>query len=120
MGFLRYSAVGALATGVHYCVLVAGVELLTAPPAPAAVVGALCGAAVSYAGNRRFTFVGEWPHRIAVPKFLVSAAVSAALSGSLVWIGSRAGVPYLISQICATSLGLVLGYVINKHWTFAK
>lgn len=89
-------------------------------PALAAAVGALCGAVTSYVANRRFTFVGEWSHRTAVPKFLASAAASAAVSGTFVWVGSRAGVPYLISQICATLLGLVLSYAMNKHWTFAK
>lgn len=120
MGFLRYSAVGAGATGVHYCFLVAAVELLDAQPPTAAAVGALCGAVTSYLANRRFTFIGEWSHRSAVPKFLVAAAASAAASGTLVWAGSRAGVPYLSSQICATLLGLVLSYAMNKHWTFAK
>jgi len=65
--FFRYTAVGAIATAVHYAVLVLWVEAIGAPAYLGSGIGAVVGAQVAYAGNRWFTFAHEgaiaasWP-----------------------------------------------------------
>ena len=54
--FIRYSAVGALATAAHYLVLVLCVEAGGWPAYLASGAGAVVGAQVAFAGNRWFTF----------------------------------------------------------------
>ena len=58
---LRYAAVGAAATALHYGVLVAGVEFGGWRPASSAGLGAALGAQAAYAGNRWFTFAHRGP-----------------------------------------------------------
>jgi putative flippase GtrA len=121
MTFFWYTLAGGMATAVHYIVLVVLVELFDLSPAPSAVLGALCGAAVSYILNRRLTFPGTVVgHRLAVIRFLLVAAAGAALNGGLVWAGVQLlGWHYLLAQALATIVVLGLSYRLNRSWTFA-
>jgi putative flippase GtrA len=118
--FARYTLIGGLATGGHYAVLLALVEGFGVPPSIAAAIGAACGALIAYAGNRRFTFPGNHRHRRALPRFLIVAALGAALNGGIVWAGTNIlAWHYLVAQIAATLLVLVITYTYNRSWTFA-
>jgi len=117
--FFRYSLVGAGATLLHYVVLTALVEWGHWPPGWAAVSGAACGAVFAYLGNRRHTFGTGTDHTQALPRFLAVAVMTAALSGGLVALGAQLGVHYLIAQAVASGTALLLGYRLNKRWSFA-
>jgi putative flippase GtrA len=45
--------------------------------------------------------------------------IGVASSGGLVALGSEIGVHYLIAQVVATLLAMLLTFVINRRWTFA-
>lgn len=118
--FRRYAAAGAFATGAHYALLVALVEVLQAQPGPAAAFAAAIGALVGYLLNRRFTFVGAASHRHALPRFLATAAVGAVSSGLIVsGATARWGWHYLAAQALATGAVLLLTFHINRRWAFA-
>lgn len=120
MAFVRYTLTGSFATGVQYLVLVALAEALGFAPWLAAAIGAACGSLAAYAGNRRFTFRSRRPDASALPRFLLVAALGAAFNGGLVWLGVAAfGWHYLAAQLGATFLVLVVGYRVNRVWTFA-
>ena len=121
MTFFWYALSGGIATAVHYAVLVMLVELVGLQAAPSAVLGALAGAAVAYAANRRLTFAGTVVrHQQAVPRFLLIALAGAALNGALVWLGVHwLAWHYLLAQAAATLLVLGLTYRLNRSWTFA-
>lgn len=119
MAFVRYTLIGGIATAVHYAVLVALVEGFDFSPSPSAMFGALCGALVAYTGNREFTFASSALHHIALPRFLVIAAIGAILSGGMVWVGTvMLAWHYLIAQLVATILIMLLTYQLNRLWTF--
>lgn len=120
MAFARYTLAGGVATAAHYAVLLVLVEALGLPPAFAAAIGALCGAAVAYLANRRFTFTeSKVGHARALPRFLLVAVVGAGLNGLIVWFGNSVlGWHYLFAQALATLLVLFLTYRLNRHWTF--
>ena len=111
-----------MATAVHYAVLLALVELAGAPAAPSAVVGALCGAAASYAINRAITFTSSTAtHQQALPRFMLIAAAGAAINGALVWLGVHwLDWHYLVAQALATVLVLGITFRLNRSWTFAR
>ncbi|MBM4218237.1 MAG: GtrA family protein [Gammaproteobacteria bacterium] len=115
-----YALVGALATAVHYLVLVMLVELAGVPAGVAAATGALAGALAAYAGNRRFTFASRAAHTRALPRFLAVAALGAVTSAAVVLAGTEwLGLHYLLPQAVATLIVLVFGYALNRRWTFA-
>jgi putative flippase GtrA len=116
----RYIAVGAAATAVHYALLVTLVELAGSASSPAAAFGAVCGALVAYAGNRRFTFSGGAPRSRSLPRFLAVAAFGAAANGVIVWSGTAiAGMHYLAAQVVATAFVVWSGFMLNRRWSFA-
>jgi putative flippase GtrA len=121
VAFIRYSLTGAAATALHYTVLLVLVEMRLMPAAPAAGIGALCGAALAYLGNRHFTFRGSGArHRQAVPRFLLVALAGAALNSLIVWAVMQAlAWHYLVAQALATLVVLALGYRLNRSWSFA-
>jgi len=117
---LRYALVGLLATAIHYLVLVMLVEMANVDAGVAAGIGALCGALAAYAGNRRYTFLVDAPHRRALPRFLAVAATGVATSAAFVAMGTLwLHLPYLVPQAAATLLVLVGGYTLNRRWSFA-
>jgi putative flippase GtrA len=118
--FLLYSLIGGFATCVHYVVLIALVEGFSVHPAVAAASGATCGALVAYTGNRRFTFSNRSSHIRTFPRFVFIAILGALLNGGVVWVGvSLMGWHYLLAQLVATLLVLLITYRLNRSWTFA-
>ena len=116
--FFRYSAVGAFATAAHYLVLVLCVEALHVPAYLASGIGAVVGAQLAYAGNRWFTFAHEGAITASWPRFQITAILGALLGMAVVALGVRLGVHYLLAQVVATGLSLVLTFAINRAWTF--
>lgn len=118
--FLSYSGVGALATALHYAVLVAGTEYGGLEPAVASAFGSICGAVFSYVCNRRFTFASATPHRATFPRFIAVAVLGASVNAFVVALGTlQFGWHYLIAQMVATLLVLFGGFALNRSWTFA-
>jgi putative flippase GtrA len=117
--FLRYCAVGALATAVHYALLVAGVALAGWPAWVCAGIGAIVGAQVAFVGNSRYTFSGA--ARGAAPwiRFQATAVIGSLVSMAVVAAAVRLGWHYLLGQVLATGLALLLTFGINRRWTFA-
>ena len=116
--FVRYSAVGGVATAAHYLVLVACVELAGWPAYLGSGLGAVVGAQVAYAGNRWFTFGHRGAMRASWPRFMLTAALGALLGMAIVGFGVRLGAHYLVAQGIATLASLLLTFAINRAWTF--
>jgi putative flippase GtrA len=117
--FAIYAGIGAIGTLAQYAVLVSVVDRGVAGPVPGSVAGAVVGAVVNYLLNRRITFRSNARHASALPKFaatagagiLVNALVMASLTGV-------AGVHYLVAQLIATGVVLILTFSVNSVWTF--
>ncbi|WP_322042750.1 GtrA family protein [Paraburkholderia sp. J67] len=117
--FVTYAAIGAVGTLAQYAVLVGAVDLRVAGPVAGSVAGAVVGAVVNYALNYRITFKSNARHTAALPKFamtagagiLVNALVMACLTGPV-------GIHYLIAQLIATAVVLLLTFSVNSVWTF--
>ena len=116
--FVRYCLVGAIATAVHYLVLVLCVEGAGWPAWWASGVGAVVGAQVAYIGNRWFTFAHRGDVRASWPRFQATALLGALLGMAIVALGVRLGLYYLLAQMLATLAGLLLTFAINRGWTF--
>jgi putative flippase GtrA len=118
--FIRYTAVGAVATALHYLLLVLCVERGEWPAFAASGFGAVVGAQVAYAGNRWFTFAHRGNMGTSWPRFQATALIGALLGMAVVALGVRLGVHYLIAQVLATLTSLLLTFAINRIWTFRQ
>lgn len=117
--FLRYVLVGVVATGVHYAILVAWVEIAGWPAWSGAGVGAVVGAQVAFVGNRALTFMHRGRLLASWWRFQATAAVGALTAVVTVGMAQRIGWHYLVGQVVATGLATLLTYAINRRWSFA-
>lgn len=116
---LKFAAVGALATLVHYAILVALVEFGRASPVTATTIGYCVGILVSYTLNRRYTFgARSAPIARTFLKFVLLYGVGALLNGVIVAILIDAGLWYLLAQIVATGLVLAWNFLGARFLVF--
>jgi putative flippase GtrA len=116
---LRYLLVGAVATAAHWALMVVLVEGLSAAAWWASGAGAVLGAQVAFVANRQFTFAHRglaWP---AWWRFMGTAVLGAVVGMLIVAVGVWLGWHYLWAQALATSVAVVLTFVVNRTWTFA-
>jgi len=116
--FVRYVGVGAVATALHYAVLVLCVEVFGWPAFIGSGVGAVIGAQLAYAGNRWYTFAHRGAVGASWPRFQFTALLGALLGMAVVAFGVRLGLHYLLAQVAATLSSLLLTFAVNRAWTF--
>lgn len=115
---LRYALVGGLATCVHYA-LMAGLLRSGWLPVAASTTGAVVGALVAYAANRRWTFDAE--HSSArMLRFMSVAALGVLLNAILLatihyWLFQS----IIVAQLLTTAGVFVATFLINRNWSFA-
>lgn len=116
---VSFVLIGAVATGTHILCLVVLVELFLWTALPASCVGALAGAFVSYWLNYHHTFRSTRPHQVALPRFLIVAAIAFVLNGALLtWLLQAFGLNYLLAQILTTLTILVITFSAGRWWAF--
>jgi putative flippase GtrA len=117
--FLRFVAVGGVATAIHYAILVLLVQLEIAAPVMASTIGFAVSAVFNYALNRVLTFRSRRRHVEAFPRFALAASTGLGLNAICVWLLLATGViHYLVAQMVATGVTLVWNFTINRLWTF--
>ncbi len=116
--FLRFASVGVLGTITHYGILIALVELTGMDPVPATSIGFVFGATVSYALNRRLTFVSRQPIGIAFVKYMIALSVGLAINAGIVAALQYLGAHYLIAQPIATGVVLFWNYGASRFLVF--
>jgi putative flippase GtrA len=117
--FVRYIGAGGVGTIFHYATLALLVELAHVSPTAGTIVGALVGACVNYFLNYHLTFASKDSHRRTLPRFFAVAAFAALLNGLGMWLAvQRLHIYYLAAQVACTGAVLVVGFVLNKIWTF--
>lgn len=117
---LRYSLVGVLATAAHWLLLAGLVEGAAIAPWLASGCGAVLGAQLAFFANRRYTFSHQGAVLPAWWRFMGTALLGALLGMAVVAVGVAAGLHYLGAQALATLCAMLLTYLINRCWTFAR
>ena len=113
-----YGLSGVLATSVHY-IIMALMMSIALTPVLASTAGAIPGALVAYAANRKWTFKAEHTRKRLL-KFILVAILGLVLNGVLLatihqWlIGS-----IMAAQLVTTGLVFVTTYFVNLKWSFA-
>jgi putative flippase GtrA len=118
--FATFAAVGILGTAAHYAVLVALVEWMKVAPTVSTGLGFAVGAIVNYCLNYRVTFASNLRHAHTAPRFFAIAAVGGVLNVFLMHVGTvMLSLHYIVSQVLATGIVLILNFIANSVWTFA-
>jgi putative flippase GtrA len=118
--FLRFAGVGVIGTAGHFAILIAVVEVLHGDPLVGSTLGFLGGALINYSLNRRFTFDSDASHGVALPRFLIVAAIGMGINTAIMAMLTKPlDTQYLVAQVVATALVLVWNFFANRFWTFA-
>lgn len=115
--FVFYACMGAVGTVGQYLVLVALVSSRVSGPVLASSIGMFIGACINYALNYRFTFRSTTGHHRAAPRFFLIAGVGLGLNAAGMAVLTP-HLPYLIAQVLATGMVLLLTYTANSVWAF--
>lgn len=119
--FFSYSFVGAIGTLGHYAVLWMTHEILAIDVLIATTLGFLMGAIINYLLNYFFVFKSDRQHRQAMPRFFSIALVGMLLNYLLMYLFVKSSdYSYWLFQVITTLIVLLLGYSLNKIWTFAQ
>lgn len=117
---IYFVAVGSMGTALHYAILYILVASSLLLPGAAAMVGATFGALFNYYVNRKYTFDSDSPHIAALPKYILMSICSVAITGIIVSMAVRLDYHYLVGQIVATAVALVLNFTVSNRLIFQK
>jgi len=112
---LTYSAAGAIGTVVHFAVLFATIRF--AEPILASTLGAIAGCLVNYFLARHYVFSSSAPCSHSLPRFVAVATFGIALNAVVIMTFVEV-LPIAINQAVASGTVLLMGYTLNKAWTF--
>ena len=117
--FTKFIGVGALATGIHYAILIALVEQGHTDAVTASTIGYAISGVVNYLLNYYFTFSSQEKHSLAALKFTLVAGTGLALNSLIMYLAIvLAGIYYLLGQVMATIIVLFWNYLANRYWTY--
>ena len=116
--FLRFLAVGVVATSVHYAILISLKEGAHVNAVAATCFGYGGGAIVSYTLNRLFTFEVRPHFARGFAKFMIVVIVGFALNAAIVAGLTHFGVYYLLAQLIATGLVLSWNFTASRLLVF--
>ena len=117
-GLGRFALVGLVGTAAHFLILHISVTEAGLSPVVASSIGALAGALLNYLLNRRFTFKSAQTHFVALPKFALVAALGLIINALLIHALSFFDLHYFAAQAFASLVVLLIGFSINRFWTF--
>ncbi|WP_428818681.1 GtrA family protein [Microbulbifer sp. MCCC 1A16149] len=115
----RFALVGGFATALQYGLLVAMVEVLDVFAVLASALSFCCSALANYLLNYYLTFQGGVQHRRALPRFVLVAALGLTIN-TLCFSLALAVAPYLLAQVVATLVTLVVNFVLHHFWIYRE
>ena len=113
--FVLYGGAGAIGTAVHFVVLF--LALGFARPVLASTLGAIAGCIVNYFLARHFVFASTQPYSRSFPRFVTVAGFGIAVNAVVIQTFVDV-LPIAFNQLVASGTVLLLGFVLNKRWTF--
>ena len=105
-------------TLTYMAVVWAAVEQFSLAPLKASLIGYCIAIVLSYLGQKYFTFRSEGAHRVELPKFLVTSAISFAGSVGAMAATTALGWDYRVGILSAATLVPLGTFVVMYFWVF--
>lgn len=74
----------------------------------------------NYLANYYLTFSSQAQHRQTFPKFVVLAILALMINTLLFFVVHQMGAHYLIAQLIATFVTLIINFLAHKLWIYRK
>ncbi|PCH57377.1 MAG: hypothetical protein COC15_01200 [Legionellales bacterium] len=116
--FFNFLLCGGIATAAHYALLIALVELLQINAVLASSVGFLLGFLVNFILHSKLVFTQSGgDHKML--RYFSMAVAGASLNCGVMWLLLNImSSHYLLAQICATGIVVVVNYFCCRLWVF--
>ena len=130
--FIKFVFIGGAATLLQFFLLGLFVEIFDLGPVIASAVSYSVSAIFNYLANYYLTFASTTTHKQTLPKFIVTVTLGLALSTSLfvmflyileshLLVGTKLlETAYLIAQLFATLITLVVNFLMHKFWIYRR
>jgi putative flippase GtrA len=130
--FIKFVFIGGAATLLQFFLLWLFIEMGWLAPAVASAASYACSSVFNYLANFYFTFTSKQSHSHTLPKFVVTAAVGVALNTALfafflfllnnylLTSTNLLNAAYLIAQLFATLLTLIVNFLMHKFWIYRR
>lgn len=120
MRLAKYTAIGVIGTGLHYLVLIIGVELLDILPIYSTVAGSVVGAVFNHHANRLYTFDSDKSYWQTLTQSSLVSIFMMAINFFLMLIFTiEISMNYLLAQLISTGIVFFIGYTMNKLLVFS-
>ncbi|HLX25156.1 MAG TPA: GtrA family protein [Usitatibacter sp.] len=117
--FVVYCAVGFLATGAHYAVMMGLVHWAGSSEVLATCAGYIAGSIVKYPLNYGLVFSSTERHSAAVAKFVVALGIGFLLNAAVFALLLKfLDAYYMVSQVLTTGIVLFANYLLARYWIF--
>lgn len=117
--FLGFASTGAVATLIHYTLLVALTELATLAAFLASAIGYAISSTLNYLMRYHWVFRSNKKHRSSAPRYVLVALIGLSLNTLLMYLGTHyLSWHYLLIQIAVTTAVLIWNFAANSLWTF--
>lgn len=116
--FLRFLFVGGTATLLQMLILVLLVEQFGLYPVVGSTLGYGIAALYNYLMNYHLTFASDKSHLETFPKFLVVVCVGMTSNALCMALFVAVGLHYLLAQVGAILVTLVINFLLHKFWIY--
>jgi putative flippase GtrA len=119
--FIKFAIVGVVNTIIHMTILYILTEYFGVYYILASLIGFLVAVTNSFILNTIWTFNKDIREKAGVrySKFFITSIIAAGVNmGLLYLITEYFGIWYMLSQIIATGISLILNFIGNKYWTY--
>jgi len=126
----KFVVIGGAATLLQFFLLWALVKAGALTPTLASAVSYALSSIFNYLANYHFTFASNKNHKQTLPKFVVTVCIGMALNTTLYAVAlfllqqilkdsiNLLPMAYLIAQLFATLLTLIVNFILHKFWIY--
>jgi putative flippase GtrA len=125
--FVLYLGIGGASTLIQFLLLIIFVECRLLPEVYASAAGYALSSIFNYWANYHYTFKSTSRHSSTFPKFVVAVAIGLSTNTALFaaflflfenFIPLPLVAPYVVAQVLATGITVVLNFLVHKIWIY--
>jgi putative flippase GtrA len=114
----RFSLVGAMATAVHFTVILVAVSFFSWRMIVVHGLAYLCAFLVSFVGHYKFTFASATNWKLAFIRFLAVSFITLGISSLIAALGMAFDTPRLATLLVAAASVAIASYLLQENWVF--
>ena len=118
--FGKFALIGGLAAILQYSLLIVFVEWFSIDEVASSALAYCSSAVANYLANYHLTFKSQAQHTQTFPKFVVLVASALAVNTLIFFVVHRMGAHYLVAQLVATLITLIINFLAHKLWIYRK